>query len=204
MTRPPSLLPWLGTVRQWHWVSSALCLVGMLMFAITGITLNHASQIKVEPLIKNIEAELPAQLLEGLDPPDSRRAALPDALSQWLRQEHGIHAGRHLAEWSDDEIYVALPRPGGDAWLSVDLYSGELLFEETSRGLIAFLNDLHKGRNTGTAWFWFIDVFSVACVVFCITGLILLCRHADARPTTWPVVGAGLVIPLLLIVLFIH
>lgn len=204
MIRPSSLLPWLGSVRQWHWVSSALCLVGMLMFAITGITLNHAGQIKVEPSIKNIEAELPASLLEDLSPPENRRAPLPYAISEWLRQQHGIGTGRHLAEWSEDEIYLALPRPGGDAWLSLDLHSGELLFEETSRGLIAFLNDLHKGRNTGPVWYWFIDIFSVACVVFCITGLILLYRHAGSRPTTWPMVGAGLVIPLLLIILFIH
>lgn len=174
------------------------------MFAITGITLNHAGQIKVEPSIKSIEAEFPLNLIEDADQPEGRRAPLPDALSQWLRQEHGIHTGRYLAEWSEDEIYLALPRPGGDAWLSLDLDSGELFFEETSRGLIAYLNDLHKGRNTGTAWYWFIDVFSVACVVFCITGLVLLYRHADARPTTWPMVGAGLVIPLLLIILFIH
>ncbi|NIV36045.1 MAG: hypothetical protein GWN58_43325, partial [Anaerolineae bacterium] len=33
---------WLGTLRQWHWISSALCLVGMLLFSVTGITLNHA------------------------------------------------------------------------------------------------------------------------------------------------------------------
>ncbi|HBB79172.1 MAG TPA: hypothetical protein DC050_13280, partial [Pseudomonas sp.] len=29
-------------------------------------------------------------------------------------------------------------------------------------------------------------------------------RHAGGRPTTWPLVGAGLVIPLLLALLFIH
>jgi len=29
------------TVR-WHWISAAICLVGMILFAITGVTLNHA------------------------------------------------------------------------------------------------------------------------------------------------------------------
>jgi len=196
--------PWLGTVRQWHWISSALCLVGMLLFAITGITLNHAGQIRVEPQTSTIEAELPMQLLDGLEQPDSGRAPLPAALADWLGQEQGIRAAGAVAEWSEDEIYLALPRPGGDAWLAIDLVTGDVFYEQTSRGLIAYLNDLHKGRNTGSAWFWFIDVFSVACVVFCVTGLILLYRHADSRPTTWPMVGLGLVIPLLLIILFIH
>lgn len=195
---------WLGTVRQWHWISSALCLIGMLLFAITGITLNHAGQIKVDSQTSSLKAEVPMSLLEGIAQPENGRAPLPDALTDWLLREQGIRAGASFAEWSEDEIYLALPRPGGDAWLAIDLYSGELIYEETNRGLIAFLNDLHKGRNTGTAWFWFIDAFSVACVVFCSTGLILLHRHSGSRPTTWPVMGLGLVIPLLLIILFIH
>ena len=107
------------------------------------------------------------------------------------------------AEWSQ-EIYVSLPRPGGDAWLSIDLDTGEARYEITDRGWIAWLNDLHKGRHTGLAWSLFIDVFSVACVVFCITGLVLLQLLAGQRPSTWPLVGLGLVIPLLLAIFFIH
>ena len=40
---------WLRTLHQWHWISSAVCLIGMLLFAITGITLNHASKIEATP-----------------------------------------------------------------------------------------------------------------------------------------------------------
>jgi Uncharacterized protein conserved in bacteria len=64
-------------------------------------------------------------------------------------------------------------------------------FEQTRRGAIAYLNDLHKGRNTGPAWGWFLDVFAVACVVFCLTGLLLLHLHARQRAMTWPLVGLG-------------
>ena len=30
---------WLKQMRQWHWISAAICLIGMLLFAVTGITL---------------------------------------------------------------------------------------------------------------------------------------------------------------------
>ena len=50
----------------------------------------------------------------------------------------------------------------------------------------------------------FIDIFAVACLVFCTTGLFLLQLHAGSRPTTWPMVGLGLVIPWILAILFIH
>lgn len=195
---------WLGTVRQWHWISSAVCLIGMLLFAITGITLNHAAQIQVKPEIETVEVEVPEDLLQQLVIPEEEKALLPENLSRWLYNEHSIRAEDRLAEWSEDEIYVSLPRPGGDAWLTIDLTNGELFYEKTDRGWISYFNDLHKGRNTGIVWFWFIDVFAVACIIFCVTGLVLLYRHAGSRPTTWPMVGLGLVIPLLLAILFIH
>ena len=200
----PSRFIWLGTVRQWHWISSAICLVGMLLFAITGITLNHAAQIQVTPHVETIEADVPGELLQQLVIPDEEQAPLPKNLVQWLSAKHGIRTQERLAEWSDEEIYVSLPRPGGDAWLTIDITSGELFYEKTDRGWVSYFNDLHKGRNTGVVWFWFIDVFAVACMIFCITGLVLLYRHAGSRPTTWPMVGLGLVIPLLLAILFIH
>ncbi|HEY8386270.1 MAG TPA: PepSY-associated TM helix domain-containing protein [Porticoccaceae bacterium] len=195
----------LGSVRQWHWISSALCLVGMLLFAVTGITLNHAAAISTTPRIQTVELTVPADLLVSLEIPDDGVGPLPDKLRRWLDDKHGLVVGDDAkGEWDDAEVYVSLPRPGGDAWLSLDLESGELLYERTDRGWVSYLNDLHKGRNTGLAWSWFIDLFAVACVVFCVTGLVLLYRQTVSRPSTWPMVGLGLVIPLLLVVLFVH
>ena len=82
--------------------------------------------------------------------------------------------------------------------------TGAVEHEKTTRGAISLLNDLHKGRNAGKAWGWFIDIFAGACVVFTITGLILLQFHARSRPLTWPLVGLGLVIPVILVILFVH
>lgn len=195
--------PWFGTLRQWHWISSALCLVGMLLFAVTGITLNHAAQIEVKPQVVNHQAHLPEALQAALQaqPPTQ---GLPLALRQWLQAELPIRLDGRDAEWSDGELYIGLPRPGGDAWLSLDIDSGALEFESTDRGWIAYLNDLHKGRNTGTAWSWFIDVFAGLCVIFSLSGLLLLQRYASNRRSTWPVVLLGLVLPALLALLFIH
>ena len=97
-----------------------------------------------------------------------------------------------------------MPRPGGDAWISVGLATCAVKFKSTERGWISYFNDLHKGRNAGAAWSWFLDIFAVATLVFCITGLFLLHLHAKQRRMTWPYVGLGLLIPLLIALLFIH
>ena len=195
---------WLRTLHQWHWISSAVCLIGMLLFAATGITLNHAAKIEAKPQVANQIAQLPPALLAGLGERKEGNAPLPPAVADWLGDKLAIAIGARPAEWSEEEIYLSMPTPGVDAWLSINRANGAVEYESTDRGWISYFNDLHKGRNAGPAWSWFLDVFAIACLVFCITGLFLLQLHAKQRRMTWPYVGLGLVIPLLLALLFIH
>ncbi|MNV48722.1 PepSY-associated TM helix domain-containing protein [Achromobacter spanius] len=196
---------WLKTLHQWHWISSALCLLGMLLFAITGLTLNNASHIESKAVVTSRQAHLPEAVLKQLTaPPKQKKAPLPPPVAQWLDDTFDAGAAGKAAEWSADEVYLSLPRAGGDAWLSIDLASGDVEYERTDRGWVSYLNDLHKGRNTGLAWSWFLDIFAVACLVFSLTGLVLLKMHAGNRGATWPMVGLGVVIPVVLALLFIH
>lgn len=205
----PQRAYWLKTLHQWHWISSALCLLGMLLFSVTGITLNHSAQIEAKPQVSTQAAQLPAELqmqLAKLDPEAAGKAktALPPDLQQWMKDQLSLDISGRDVEWSPDDAYIALPRPGGDAWVRIDRASGVVEFESTSRGWVSYLNDLHKGRNTGTAWSWFIDIFAAACLIFSLTGLFILKMHAGNRPSTWPIVGLGVLIPFLLAILFIH
>jgi uncharacterized protein len=196
---------WVRQFHTWHWMSSAICLVGMLLFAVTGITLNHASSIEADPVVITEERQLPAELLTLLESQaGDAGAAVPEPVAGWLEEQLDITLSGRAPEWSVDELYVPLPRPGGDGWVSVDLASGEVLFEDTDRGWIAYLNDLHKARDTGTAWSWFIDIFAAACVIFSLTGFLLLQLHASKRRSTWPIVGAGVIIPLFLLIFLMH
>lgn len=199
---------WLRHVHQWHWISSALCLLGMLLFSVTGITLNHASQIEAKPAVTRKNAVLPAPLRTELrqfaSSHDGARAPLPPAARRWLSATWSLDGGGRQAEWSRDEVYLPLPRAGGDAWLRIALEDGAAEYELTERGAISWLNDVHKGRNTGPVWNAFIDVFAGACLVFCLTGLLILKFHAANRPFTWPMVGLGVLLPCLIGLLFIH
>lgn len=194
---------WLYHIRQWHWISSAISLAGLLLFAVTGVTLNHADLIKGTPTVTQWEKTLPADLpLLTLE--QKQQKQLPSAWQNWLSNETHYNLAHYLQEWEEDEVYISLPSAGSDAWLSIALDTKTVTFEERHRGTVAVLNDLHKGRNTGTAWRWFIDIFAVACIVFSITGLFLLIYYQKQRKTTWAYVSTGFIVPLVLILLFVH
>src|SRR5690606_7447018 len=136
--------------------------IGMILFTVTGITLNHADEIAAEPKVVTGNAELPPELLklfneDSQDDADEARP-LPAESAHWLSKQFSTPIGRQPAEWNSSEVYLSMPGPGVDAWILIDRESGMVEFERTNRGWIAYFNDLHKGRNTGTLWKWFIDV----------------------------------------------
>jgi hypothetical protein len=176
----------------------------MLLFTFTGITLNHAAAITAQPSVIKLDLDAPPPVRAALaiGPPEGRHP-LPPAPARWLADTFAS-AGEGRAEWSPEEVYVSLPRPGGDAWVTIERATGKAHYEKTDRGWIAYLNDLHKGRHTGTAWSWYIDLLAAACLVFSFTGLILLQTHASKRPATWPLVCFSVLSPVLVVVLFLH
>lgn len=177
----------------------------MLLFTVTGITLNHAAEIGASPRIDKRDAPLPPSVRAAVAAERGEgKRALPAAAASWLGAQFGVKDVAAEAEWSEGEVYVSLPRPGGDAWVSIDRASGVAKFEKTDRGWIAYLNDLHKGRHTGYAWQVFIDVLAAACLIFTFTGLVLLQTHAAKRPATWPLVTFGMLIPVLLMLFLVH
>lgn len=184
-------------IKDWHWISSAVCLVGMLLFSITGITLNHAASIESDATTQTYHETVPASILATLQTA-SGQTELPEEFVSWYEAntEHSINAQLQL-EWTDFELYAAQPKPGGDAWFSVQFDSGQLVGEVTDRGWIAYFNDLHKARNTGAIWALFIDIFAIASILFTLTGLILLHKYSKGRKSTWPLVLAGFLLPML-------
>jgi uncharacterized protein len=191
------------TTHLLHWISAAVCFAALLLFTITGITLNHASSIGASPRVTKHAAQAPETVrlaLRGSEKPD----ALDPAIAKWLEAEFQMDVARASVEWSQDELYVSAPGPGRDAWVSIDRAGGAAKSEVTDRGWIAFFNDLHKGRNTGVTWTIFIDVIAAACLFFSLTGLILLQIQARQRKSTWPLVFGGAALVLAVMIFFAH
>ncbi|WP_028603117.1 PepSY-associated TM helix domain-containing protein [Ottowia thiooxydans] len=196
---------WLRQLHTWHWISAAISLAGMLMFAVTGITLNHAASLPSHPSKHEQRAALPADLQAVLEAiADSATDSTPPELASWAADTFAIDISSLSAEVSPDEIFVGIPMPGGEGALVIDRAAANATYTVTRRGWVAYLNDLHKGRNAGVAWSWFIDCMAVSCVVFTLTGFALLWMHGRTRPLTWPLTGLSLLAPVLIALLFVH
>lgn len=156
---------WRKQLYTWHWMRSAVSLVGMLLFAVTGFTRNHARDIESKPRTAERSAQLPPSLLPYVAPdgaPDSKKP-LPDRVATYVQGHIPLDA-RRVAEWTSEEIHIAQPSPGRDAWIAIDRSSGKVTNEATGRGWVAYFNDLHKGRNALDARKWLIDPFAFACL----------------------------------------
>ncbi len=194
---------WRNQLRQWHWISSAVSLVGLLLFSVTGFTLNHAAQIEAQPKVTKIERQVPQTTLAGLASVTANTPLTPVQATA-IRGATGVDVRGAAVDADEDGIYLTLSAPGVDSTLEISRIDGHATYERTDRGLIAVLNDLHKGRHSGPAWAMFIDLIAIACVVFSVTGFGLLWLYARGRRVTWPLVALGLVLPFILFLLFVH
>ena len=82
---------------------------------------------------------------------------------------------------------MAFRSPGYTADVFIDRATGKYDLVESATGWIAVMNDLHKGRDSGLAWSWLIDLSAALLVFVSGTGLLLLFyinRHRRAGLVT--------------------
>jgi hypothetical protein len=160
----------LSVSRLIHVYVSMALLTLLLFFSVTGITLNHPEWFSENQAdIEEIELTVDLKLINN--PPLSLEQITK--VVEVVEQELTISLSNAVIESTRDELFFSIKKAGENTAITLDLASGELFFERTDYGLWALLNDLHKGRNTSTFWGWVIDITSVLCIVFAISGFIL-------------------------------
>lgn len=165
-------------IRWLHVYLSMFGLAALLFFSLTGITLNHPGWFASGPGA-TVEAEgrvdtawvKPSGEGDGGDP---LAGVARLEVVEHLRGEHGIRGA--LAEFTADEYecVVSFKGPGYSADAFIDRETGSYRLTEVRSGLVAVINDLHKGRDTGPAWSAVIDVSAASMAVVSLSGLVLL------------------------------
>lgn len=162
-------------IRLIHSYSAMAVLVSMLFFAFTGITLNHRDWFPSNSQETFAELPLPAHIFNP-EVSDIQPMIESESLRDWLTQEHGLEGKNIRVDWDDEEqlLMLDVKKPGGYTVAEVDVEQRTVILEQRSYGVVATLNDLHMGRNAGSIWALFIDISSVAMLLFSLTGLWLV------------------------------
>lgn len=156
--------------RVLHTYLSMVSFSILLFFAVTGITLNHQSALNGDPKVSRFTGNLD---LTWLNPPAGRDVARLEIVEA-LRNAHGIKAALKDFRVDDNEISVTFKGPGYAADAFIDRRKGTYDVTESRLGLVAIINDLHKGRDTGGVWADIIDISAGLMVLVSLTGLTLI------------------------------
>lgn len=162
--RLQSLIRWL------HIYSSLLGFMTVLFFGITGLTLNHPQWFDSGyQAVREESGSIDRSLIETT-------GAEPDKLAivEFIRSKYDVRAAVRDFQFDEYQINISFAGPGYTADVSIDRQTSDYQFNELRLGITAIINDLHKGRDTGTVWSIFIDISAILLVFISISGVLLL------------------------------
>jgi len=174
-------------LSRWLHIYLSMASFGILFFfAITGLTLNHADWFAKQQHTNLVRGTLDHKYL-------TKQVAKLEVV-EYLRTTHAIHGAVKDFRIEDADCAIAFKGPGYAADVLIDRATGRYELTETRMGFVALLNDLHKGRDTGAAWAWMIDLSAVLMTLVALTGLLLIFFLQKKRLSGLIVAGAGAVV----------
>ena len=199
--RPHPLRQQIAKAARWlHIYLSMVSFAIVLFFAVTGLTLNHpdwfAGQVKTRQSQGPVDHAL---LGAGTSGPDTRGLVENMRMREHL---HGAVAAEDLRV-DESEISFSFKAPGYSADVSIDRQRGSYELTEVRNGFVAVLNDLHKGRDSGKAWGWVIDVSAVLLTLVSLTGLLILWFIYKRRASGLIIAAAGTALSVLAYKMFV-
>ena len=160
----------LAKYSRWlHIYVSMTSFVIVFFFAVTGWTLNHAERFSGRDQQRKAAGTIDPKLLGAPGGPSAQN----DIVAAVARGT-GVHGAVTDFRVEDDSVSLTLKGPGYSADALIDRKTGKYEVTESRLGLVAVLNDLHKGRDTGAVWKDVIDVSAFVLTFISLTGLILL------------------------------
>lgn len=188
VTKQQGGIRWAGLARWLHLYLSVVSFVLVLFFAVTGLTLNHADWFDDATVTTELKGKVDRLWVTGTDTATVNKLAIVE----YLRSTHQLKGTVSEFRVDDRECSLSFHGPGYSADAFVNRADGTYAVTETKMGLVAVLNDLHKGRDTGRGWAWVIDIAAVFMTLVSITGLALLLVLKKRRISGlgWMLIGA--------------
>ena len=133
----------------------------LLVYAISGIALNHKNSFNSQYSVSRTEFRLAPAVQADVN---------QTQINEWL-DACGV-SGREIQHYFPDAATLKVFLKGNSN-LVVDLSTGKAVLEQVhKRPILGSLSKLHY--NPGKAWTWFSDIFAVALIVIVLSGLFML------------------------------
>ena len=171
----------LASWSRWlHIYLSMFGLAVILFFSVTGLTLNHPDWFFAERTVQSTGNLNVDWLNNGGPPPanwdqyDHSHEVAKLEIAEYLRAEHRLHGTVTDFLAFQDECEVTFEGPGYAATARIARDGGDYTLDVTANDFVTVLNDLHKGRHTGQAWSWIIDLSAIIGTLVAVSGFILI------------------------------
>jgi hypothetical protein len=192
-----------GVAKLSRWLHIYLSMVSfaiVLFFSVTGLTLNHPTWFGGD---KQVEIKHKGVLnVKWVNNPDTTKIAKLEIV-EFLRKTYNVKGYVSEIRIEDSEVSVSLKGPAYSANAFIDRETGKYELSEIKMGIVAIMNDLHKGRDSGSGWSWIIDISAVFLILVSLSGLILLCFIKKRRVAGFITGIIGLIICYLIYVIFV-
>ena len=176
--------------RWLHIYLSMVSFVIVLFFAVTGLTLNHAEWFDGKEQIKKYTGKVPLKWVKVKD----TAAIAKLEIVQFLKKNNHVKGDIGDFIIDDNQCTLSFKGPGYSADAFINRENAEYKLTETSLGIVAVMNDLHKGRDTGKKWAFLIDVAAVFMALLSLTGIIMICFMKKKRFSGFVVLIAGAIV----------
>ena len=165
-----------------------------LLFAVTGLTLNHQDFGWSEPRVATSSITVDEDLISN---PDQA------ALENFIREKLGLRSPATDYHEDPDQIQITFAAPGKRTVVTINRADGSGTVEMEQRGFLAKLDDLHKGADTGRVWYWTIDIAALLLAVSSLTGMVTLLALRTRRRGGFLVGAFGILMVILLYVIWV-
>lgn len=156
--------------RWLHVYFSMVSFAILFFFAVTGLTLNHQQWFASQQKTAQFKGRMDTKWLHG----EGADGMAKLEVVEYLRKTHKISSAVNEFRLDSSQCSISFKGPGYEANVFIDRDNGNYDVTETRMGLAAVLNDLHKGRDSGTAWGWVIDASAVFMTFVSVSGIVLL------------------------------
>ncbi|MEC7120461.1 MAG: PepSY-associated TM helix domain-containing protein [Pseudomonadota bacterium] len=173
--------------RALHAWLSAFAFLTLMFFSATGILLNHPEWFTATQPEQIQEIALSAEVISTAQQQENPSVLLLDA----VREQTALVGRFKSIEIFDDEVMIRLESPAGST--DVVVLWDQAIAEVTQQPAttVTLLNDLHRGKSTGAAWRWLIDISAVLILLLSIAGYVLFFSLKTRKATSlWLTAGS--------------